>query len=101
MPMPWKSLTIKTYPNKYKAQNQKAPDVTGTVEVIDLEGQLWEYQYAQWKPGAGKKQTLTKWSQKRDKPQEGATEAVQSSQTQEPPKAPAIPKTAVDDTAGW
>jgi hypothetical protein len=64
--MQFQQVIIRTYPNKYKAQNPKAPDIKGEVEVTLRDGTIETYDYAQWKPAPGKKQTLTKWAMKRD-----------------------------------
>jgi len=79
--LPFVKVVFKTYPNKWKKRDTH-PDIRGTVECEAPDGTVTLYEYAQWKPGPGKKQTLTVWKLKEDKQTDTNTDSGNQEQAQ-------------------
>ena len=101
----FRSVEFKTYPNKYKATNAKAPDIKGTVEVVTTDGEVLTYDYAQWKPAPGKVQTFTRWKLKEPDDHRGDPNEEQPEPTSPPARAantpPPPPRPVEEDTGRW
>lgn len=111
--VPFTKIVFKTFPNKWKRKDTH-PDTKGTVECALPDGTVVVYDYAQWKPREGKSQTMTIWTLKQDKPQEGEGAAGGGDQDNtgtdhQPESAPVAQKPAAtptaprikDDADGW